>query len=485
MRKFSLISTIWAISLLFIACEPQEMDDYGMGKMVSESDATFSVTPKVDKPNVVIFENTSSLPGVAVWNLGNGSKGKGQSVSGEYPFAGTYEVAMTLYTQDGSATKKFSLVVAEDDLSLLEHPLYTALTGGAEKLEGKTWVFDQYNKGHFGVGPVDDVAPSWWAAAPNDKLECSLYKNIFTFKQVGVELNWTNEGYVYTNGAGLPGLAALGYNKTVVPPAGDFDVEFSPAANYTFSLNTTDSTLTLSDGAFFGHYAGSSVYEIISLTETEMYLKVRSIAESGNGWWYRFIPEELNVAPPPVVLPLKEIPLFEDFEGEELSVEFVGEAMGNLTMAAYHNPAPVPINPSSKVYLFEKKAGEFYSNISFVAKGYKFDLTEQNQITLKVFIPGYNDYTSENNKAGDWITNNLLQASIAVKLQNADLEGNAWQTQTEILKTGLETDKWLELTFDFSNIADRKDYNKILIQFGTEGHDGGGIFFFDDFAFHN
>jgi hypothetical protein len=103
---------------------------------------------------------------------------------------------------------------------------------------------------------------------------------------------------------------------------------------------------------------------------------------------------------------------------------------------------------------------------------------------LKVFIPSYNDYTTENNVAGSWISNKVLQASIAVKLQNNELGGNAWSTQTEILKTGLEKDKWIELTFDFSSVASRQDYDKIVIQFGTEGHDGGGIFFFDDFDFH-
>ncbi|WP_227625423.1 PKD domain-containing protein [Geofilum rubicundum] len=431
---------------------------------------------------MVTFENTSDVEGIVVWNFGNGSRGKGESASAEYPFAGTYNISMTLYAEGGSATKQYSLVVEEDDLSLLEHPMYTALTGGAENVDGKTWVFDQYNPGHFGVGPVDDVAPVWWAAGPNDKLESSLYTQTFTFKQVGVELDWNNNGYVYTNGAGLDGLAAMGYTNSVVPPDGDFDVEFSPADSYNFSLNTTDSVLTLTDGAFMGHYTGSSTYEIITLTETEMYLKVRSSAEPGNGWWYRFVPEELNVAP---VIPLKEVPLVEDFEGDDLSVVFATEAMGDFTAAGYQNPAPVPINPSSKVYLYQKKAGEFYSNISFVADGYKFDLSEQNQITLKVYMPSYNDYSTENNVAGSWIANKVLQSSIAVKLQNDDLGGNAWSTQTEILMTELEKDKWLELTFDFSGVADREDYNKILIQFGTEGHDGGGIFFFDDFTFHN
>lgn len=52
-----------------------------------------------------------------------------------------------------------------------------------------------------------------------------------------------------------------------------------------------------------------------------------------------------------------------------------------------------------------------------------------------------------------------------------------WQTQTEIVKANLQKDKWLELEFDFSGVADRKDYDKIVIQFGAEGHSGPGIFY--------
>ena len=54
---------------------------------------------------------------------------------------------------------------------------------------------------------------------------------------------------------------------------------------------------------------------------------------------------------------------------------------------------------------------------------------------------------------------------------------------TEIVKADLETDKWIELTFDFSGVSTRQDYDKIVIQFGAEGHAGPGIFFFDDFRF--
>jgi hypothetical protein len=102
---------------------------------------------------------------------------------------------------------------------------------------------------------------------------------------------------------------------------------------------------------------------------------------------------------------------------------------------------------------------------------------------MKVFIPSYNDYTTEFAVAGDWITNKKLLPQVAVKLQDSSKGGNAWETQKEIVKDNLEKDKWLELTFDFSSEAGRTDFDQIIIQFGGEGHAAPGIFFFDDFSF--
>ncbi|MBN2743912.1 MAG: hypothetical protein JXR39_08460 [Marinilabiliaceae bacterium] len=465
---------------LLTACEPQEKDEFELGALPNAQQLSFTMTPLAASANVIEFTSTTPFNGVVVWDLGNNAKAKGNTAVGEYPFAGTYAVTYAIFTEGGSATITQNLVIANDDLSLLNHPLYTVLTGGAEAVNGKTWVFDQYHSGHFGVGPAASLKPEWWAAGPNAKLDCSLYTNEFTFKQVGVELTWVNNGSVYTNGAGKAGLEALGFGPSVEPPAGDFDVAYQPKALYHFSLSTSDSTLVLSDGAFFGHYAGTSTYKILSITKDEMYIKCMSTVESGNGWWYRLIPKELNVKP---VVPTKAVPLLEGFETEKPKVVFATEDMGDLTSAAYQNPAPVPVNESAAVFLYHKKAGVPYSNISHVVSGYKFDLTKQNQITMKVFIPSYNDYVSENAVAGDWVSNKVLQKSVAVKLQNNELGTSAYTTQVEVMKTDLPTDQWVELTFDFSAAANRTDLDKILIQFGTEGHNGGGIFFFDDFKF--
>ena len=92
------------------------------------------------------------------------------------------------------------------------------------------------------------------------------------------------------------------------------------------------------------------------------------------------------------------------------------------------------------------------------------DLTENNKVRVKVFIPSYNDWTTEAGVAGDWITNAKLLPQLAVKLQDNSLGGDAWTTQTEIVKADLALDQWIELEFDFSGVADRTDYDKIVVQ---------------------
>lgn len=479
MKNFIKIGFLALMSALaMVACDPMEDNGYSLGSVPKTSDLSFTAAPSASKPNIIEFTNTSKVSGVAVWDFGNSSSGKGTNAKSSYPYAGTYTVTMTLYTSGGSTSVTKEVVIANNDFSLLNTPLYNALTGGSANIAGKTWVFDQYNTGHFGVGPKDDTSPSWWQCPAEGKAGSSLYTQEFTFSLDGLKLKWTNNGYIYTNQAGVN---SLGISDIVSNPggAGDFDVKYTPASNLTFSINESAKTIKLSGGAFFGHYAGTSEYQILKLTDDVLYLKCISTVEPGNGWWYRLVPKEKNVKPE---VPLKAKPLSENFEMAIPSVLFTTQAMGSATNASYGNPWPLGANTSSKVYLYNKSS-DFYSNIYFAASNYKFNLTEQHIIKLKVFIPSYNDYTTDNSVAGDWITNKKLLPQVAVKLQNGDLGDNAWSTQTEIVKGNLPQNQWIDLTFDFSSVKDRADYNKIVIQFGGEGHSGTGIFFFDNFQF--
>lgn len=477
MKKiFYTLGALMLLSTTFTGCKPQEMEDYEMQAAPSETNVKFAFTPQVDKPNRITFKNQSTVPGIAVWDFGNGQTGKGNEVVMDFPLKGEYLVKLTLYTNGGSAESAQTITIAATDASILDTEMYNFLTGGLAKAEGKTWVFDSYHAGHFGVGPAGGTSPEWWVAQPEDKLKCSLYKNEFTFKVDGTQMIWTNKDSVYTNKLGLDKLGGASSE----PPAGDFDVYYKPKASYTFTLNENAKTLTLSDGAFVGHYTGSSTYQILKLTEDELYLKVISAVEPGNAWYYRFVPKEKHVKPV-VTIENKGVALAEDFQAAEPKLEFVKQDMGDHS-GSYANPAPVPLNTSSTVYLYEKSTA-FYSNLSWVAPDYKFDLSEVNKVKMKVFIPTYNDYATEADVAGDWVAVKTLQPTVAVKLQNNDLGGQAYSTQFEIVKTINEKGKWIEVEFDFSNVKDRKDFNKIVIQFGGEGHAAPGIFFFDDFSF--
>jgi hypothetical protein len=497
--KNILFKNIWLLMSLFLlaACSPQDFDDYSLDSMssISSEQVSFTKTVSDKSDNIITFTNTTDVktPVAIAWDLGNGTKGKSNKMTGQYPQKGDYTVTLTVYSSDGTAVSKSEVVsIKEDDFGLINTPVYRNLTGGVENTEGKVWVFDQYNNytkevaaatglninGHMGLGPQNSFGQEWWAAGPNEKSSTSLYDFKFTFIQDGVQFIIDNEGKGYGRVASSASVG--GYNVTNVD--GD-DATFTfDGGNFNFSIDESGNypQLTLSDNSFMGYYAGSQVYDIVYQTEEVMALRVNNTVESQD-WVFVYILEELNISEPPIVKEPKAIPLSENFEGAALSVPFIAQELGDKS-GVVDNPMLVPINMSDKVYRYQK-SNAFYGNLFFEAGNYKFNLSKQNKITLKVYIPSYNDYTKSNDVAGEWIAESRLRPQLAIKLQDSGKGDMAWENQTEIVKGDLETDKWIELEFDFSGVTDRVDYDKIVVQFGAEGHSGPGFFFFDDFKF--
>lgn len=304
---FKLVFFALMAVLALTACDPQESDDYSLGTpdtVASELVKFTSAVPTSETENPLKSQNVYKftvnpdikVPHSVLWDLGNGVTSKERSPLGEYPFAGDYTVKLTVYSADGLATvKEEVLKIAKDDFTLLQTKKYIALTGGLDFVGGKTWVLDRTVDGHFGIGPVSAESPSWWSCPAEGKSESSLYNQEFNFslsKAGGLALKWTNKGKIYTNEAGRKALADLGYKTSSVPPAGDFDVEYVPKSFYTFLMNEKAGTLTFSNDAFVGHYTGSSVYSILELDVNVLYLKINSVVEPGNAWWYRFVPKK-------------------------------------------------------------------------------------------------------------------------------------------------------------------------------------------------
>lgn len=490
---------IWILLLLILvaACSPQEFDRYSLGGItpITDEQVSFSQASSPTSSNMITFTSTTDLPNDGVytirWDLGNGASGSRASVTGLYPFAGEYTVTLSIHSADGSVARKSVVINMEDnDFSLVDTPVYKNLTGGADNAKGKTWVFDQHNNfakevaaatgfnitGHLGLGPRGSRGQEWWGAAPNDKDSWEMYSSKFTFIQDGVQLKIEKEG---NEGYGRAATASSlgGYNVTTIDGE-DAYFEYS-GGNYTFSIEESGEfpLLTLSGKGFMGYYCGTQNYEIIYQTDQVMALRVDNAAEDQD-WVFVYCLEELNKEAELPPKSVKAIPLFEDFEKEEY-LNFVEEDMGDVSKVV-DNPIPLPINTSNKVYRYWKSE-EFYSNLSFTASDYKFDLSEQNKISLKVYIPSYNDYNTDN-PSESWISEKKLRTQIAIKLQDSE-HGSPWENQAEIVKDNLKTDQWIELEFDFSNMSNREDFDRIVIQFGGEGHGGSGFFFFDDFKF--
>ncbi len=134
------------------------------------------------------------------------------------------------------------------------------------------------------------------------------------------------------------------------------------------------------------------------------------------------------------------------------------------------DPLPVvadPVDPNNNVADYFRD-GSFEWTNSQAVLDHIMDLNERNQFELKVYFPSSNDYTG------------TLTPTVAMKLQNSELGGNAWTTQVEIVETITSYDSWVTVSFDFSGAWDRIDLDQIVVQMGGEGHATAGQFYFDD-----
>jgi hypothetical protein len=171
----------------------------------------------------------------------------------------------------------------------------------------------------------------------------------------------------------------------------------------------------------------------------------------------------------------------DDFEGNGTITTWLGD--GVTLDNSFNNPidgSVAGMNYSSKVMLYEDTGGQ-YANAQFVVSP-KLDLTAKNKFTLKVYVPSSSITGSQPNQ-------------ISLKLQNSDLGGNSWQTQTEIVKT-IVLDAWQEITFDFVNDTfinldggspdpiDRIDLDKVVIQLNSENNYDSVSAYIDDLNYH-
>ncbi|HEY3401861.1 MAG TPA: PKD domain-containing protein [Ohtaekwangia sp.] len=436
MKKLIYKSLTWMllVSILVTACKE---DDPTLGPPPTEADAVFSFEPTEVSPNIIELTNTA--PGIKKWDFGDGNIAEGNVVTATYPFQGDYVVTLTVYAQGGSVSSEQTIHIAESDESLLK-PVYTLLSGGKAMPEGKTWIIAADVAGHMGIGPADAAAPNWWAAGPNEKSETGLYDDKFTFKLSGFQFVQTTNGDVYVNGAQASKFPDAYPNK------GDYTAPYTAPTNLRWSISTDAKGrdfISISSNGFMGYYAGSSRYEILSITESELSIKFIDGVVPGNAWFHKLIVEGFEPPPPPTsTLPLT-------FEGAKHPFE----GFGGSGYDRVDNPSSSGINTSSKVGKLAKGPETWAGIVTNLTS--KVDFSTNTLFKLKLYSP----------KTG------------IAKLK-LEFSGDPNNVNKEVDANITKVNEWEELSFDFSG-APTDTYDRLVLFFDF-GSTDQNEFFFDD-----
>jgi len=421
--------------------------------------------------NTVLFEHNEAYTGIPSWDFGNGQTSDQNSDTVVYPFAGTYKVVLTIFATDGTKTDSTDVVITESNPSLLElTEKEIMLCGGAEELNGKTWVWAQTVPQHMMLGQWDPWQ-WWWGAAVNEKEPFNLYDDLMIFKAINFEFVLENNDTTYVN----------------VDNLGTFDVDSDEDTPVFLDLNESEFTwsieeradgdyLKLGGGGFMSYYLGVSEYLIEELLEHELNI---SVIIDNVYWRFMFMtpgydhPDAEDPNTNENLSPAASVnDLFDDFESDaEILWLFQAEGGGGTGDDEFSNPFPAGINTSATVFEYIKGTWE-YTNAS-MELGFTLDLNTNDNIRMKVYFPSTNNYTGN------------LKQKASVKLQNWT-ETSPWTNQAEVIIEDVPLDAWTELTFDFSTISIPSNrlsgyFNKIVIQFGDEAHTDNGTFYFDDF----
>jgi len=293
-KRIFLIGFLVVIGFLWFGCEPMETDKPSTGSAPTAEQLSFVIAPGADDFHFKVI-NTSSVKGIANWDLGNGGKAVGDTVIAYYPLEKSYTLKLTLYTSGGSAFVTQDFAQTKTDYSYFEDPLLIAISGGPDAVNGKTWVIDSTTAGHLGVGPIDAKTPIWWAANPLDKTGHFLYDDEFTFKLIGFSYSVDSHGKTYASHDGAAkGLAAGYYGAKLWEDANDEDLSTIDASRGTMTwlVDKIGETYFIKfdqPGAVLGYDDGQDrTYEVLSFGENALY--IRSV-DAADARYHKLIPK--------------------------------------------------------------------------------------------------------------------------------------------------------------------------------------------------
>jgi hypothetical protein len=296
----------FALLLLIGGCKKKE---YSMGNLTAPSELTITTSivgqdathPNGDGSGDVKI--TLAGKNVLSYNVDyDASDGMGYvflpngQVTKKYTKVGvnTYRITAIAYGAGGTSTTVTKDIQVRSDFAP-DASIVTNLTGNSSK----TWKIEKAVQGHFGVGPwsTTSTSPDWWSAPPNDKAACCncFYTASYTFTKVSANsftLTTTTPDGAFTKtgslAGGLPGIPSSGGEACYTYGGGTSTFSFVPSSSGIAASTPSTKTAIALDGVntFIGYGAVLKEYEILSISATNLYLRVQG-TETGNAWYLK------------------------------------------------------------------------------------------------------------------------------------------------------------------------------------------------------
>ena len=333
--KYSALICILSLAtvLLFTACidEDQEFGDIVVPTNLVVSYEIVGVdaeNPNGDGSGLVNFTATADNAITFRYNFGDntsvGVAPNGEITHGFFePGLNTYLVTVIASGTGGvttSTTVEVEVFSAFNDVEaksfLTGAPTTTDTDGNLvlvlDQTYSKTWYWAANLPLHAGLGPVEDdygsgefAWESWWNnIAPFDEAKECMYTNkfIFTIDTDGVMTFEQTDGLPFAPGAyadvvGIDGETC--HDATTIPSmAGVKNVSFQPSTSKAATEGTYNNepyrgtSFQISDDGFLGWFVGSGLYDIISIDDDLMRVRViqaGSIYDNGGFAWYQLL----------------------------------------------------------------------------------------------------------------------------------------------------------------------------------------------------
>lgn len=221
----------------------------------------------------------------------------GESAAYRYTQSGQYSQVITVIAYGtGGASSSQSVAVDMNVRLVIPEPTLTDIAGAAG--EGKRWIWDSSNAGHFGVGDPAETFPNFFSAAPN-QLDPCMYDDVLVFSHDG-EDNYSfqleTQDATFINWAEIKRFFPDATPQQFVDECRDINDQIETDTGFVIVQdNSGKLTLTVTNSTM-SYWSGAQTYEITELTANR--LVVRGIQDPfdppGNmlAWYHTFIPED-------------------------------------------------------------------------------------------------------------------------------------------------------------------------------------------------